>query len=226
MDQSWKFGGVVFDLDGTLVDTAPDVYRCANLALQTMGMRPISLEEAKRSIGPGPDNFAKIVLPADQQHRLDEFIRVFRRYYDVHCLDSTRPFPGIIEMLEEMAELPLAVASNKPRVYTLRILEALGLKRFFRVILGPENASRLKPSPDMLLAACTALAVRPAAALMVGDTDNDILAARAAGMRVCAVAWGYSSESELACLEPDFLIHAPRELPGLCCPKPDLADRE
>ncbi|MDZ7374515.1 MAG: HAD-IA family hydrolase [candidate division KSB1 bacterium] len=225
------FQAVIFDLDGTLVDTAPDVHKCANLTLQKFGMRTISLEEAKRSIGPGPDNFARIVLPEDQRHRYNEFIGVFRIFYDRHCLDSTRPFPGVRETLEQLTEsagVPLAVASNKPKVYTMRILEALDLARFFRVVLGPEDAPRLKPAPDMLLAASAALGISPSRALMVGDTDNDILAARSAGMLVCAVTWGYSTRQELALHAPDFLIDRPQELLQVCrlVPLSEDDDRE
>lgn len=213
-----RFRAIIFDFDGTLVDTAPDVLRCANLTLRELGMRTITLEQARRSIGPGPDNFARIVLPEGQQHRFDEFIQIFRKHYDEHCLDHTRPFPGVPELLERLNGVPKAVASNKPKVYIRRILEELGLAPHFQVIIGPEDVTRLKPNPDMLLAAANALEVRPEEALMVGDTDNDVLAARAAGMKVCAVMWGYSPLETLQKAAPDFLIRSPEELESLVAP--------
>ena len=209
---------LIFDFDGTIVDTAPDVLTCANLTLRKLGMRPITLEQARRSIGPGPDNFARIVLPEGEQDRFDEFIDIFRQFYHEHCLDRTRPFPGVPEMLAELEGFPKAIATNKPKIYTTKILDALDLSQFFDVVIGPDDVARLKPAPDMLLAAASALEVPPARALMVGDTDNDVLAARAAGMKVCAVTWGYSPLEVLLKSSPDFLIHEPAELLKIVAP--------
>ena len=207
-----RYHAIIFDLDGTLVDTAPDVLQSANHTLRKLGMREITLEEARRSIGPGPDNFARIVLPEGQLHRYDEFIRLFRQHYRDHCLDTTRPFPGVPEVLEALVGVPKAVASNKPREYTQAILQALELSRHFDTVVGPEDVARVKPAPDMLLLAARRLGVDPAQTLMVGDTDNDVLAARSAGMPVCAVTWGYSPEEHLRSLHPDFLIDEPFQL--------------
>ena len=207
-----EFEAIIFDLDGTLVDTAPDVWRSANHTLRRMGLREITLEEAQRSIGPGPDNFARIVLPEEQLGRFDEFISLFRQHYADHCLDNTRPFPGVIELLQRLDFIRKAVASNKPRIYTEKILDQLGLAPFFDTVVGPEDVQRVKPEPDMLLLAAERLGAEPARTLMVGDTDNDILAARRAGMPVCAVTYGYAPKSVLLVLRPDYVIDSPLEL--------------
>ncbi len=206
------FEAIIFDLDGTLVDTAPDVWRSANHTLRLMGLREITLEQAQRSIGPGPDNFARIVLPQGQLDRFDEFISLFRQHYADHCLDNTQPFPGVIQLLQQLDFIRKAVASNKPRVYTEKILDQLGLMPFFDTVVGPEDVQRVKPEPDMLLLAAQRLEARPARTLMVGDTDNDILAARRAGMPTCAVTYGYSPKTVLLALRPDYLIDSPLDL--------------
>jgi phosphoglycolate phosphatase-like HAD superfamily hydrolase len=145
-------------------------------------------------------------------HRLDEFISLFRRCYANHCLDNTTLFAGVEEMLQALNEYKLAIASNKPNVYTTSILEGLDQRSRFDLIIGPEDVKHLKPHPEMLHYAINALSGRPETSLMIGDTDNDILAAQAANVVSCAVGWGYAPRNKLRETNPDYFINSPVDL--------------
>lgn len=212
MTPSTTFRAIIFDLDGTLLDTAPDVHACSNRVLQAMGLPTISLAQARASIGPGPDNFARVTLGEENMHRFEEFIARFRQLYGEHCLVHTRPFPGVVELLRKLGGYHLAIATNKPGAYTRRILDGLDLGRYFEAIVCPEQVRHLKPHPEMILTAMARMGATPETTLVVGDTDNDIHAARAAGVAACAVTWGYGPRAALEALEPEFMVSSPEAL--------------
>jgi phosphoglycolate phosphatase len=184
---------VIFDLDGTLIDTSIDVHVSLNLALQQMNLPTISMEIAKKAIGPGPKDFVKYVL-GDAMDRVDEFHQVFRPIYWERCADNAEPFDGIIELLKDLhdAHIKCAVATNKAQEGTHAVLNGLELEHHFDFILSRDQVEHPKPAPDMLLTACAELDVHPDRALMLGDTDNDILAANAAGIKSALALWGFS----------------------------------
>jgi len=208
------FRTLIFDLDGTLVDTARDVHFCINQARAQMGLPPISLEQAQQSIGPGPNKFVEIVLPPEKRDRLDDFIRIFRGFYLGHLSDHSRPFPGVEGVLTELQRqgFVLVVATNKPRRYTEKLLRDVGLWSCFSYILTPDDVANRKPEPDIVFKALEVTQTQPGEALFVGDTDNDILAGQAAGVPTCGVTYGYGSRELLRQLNPDFLIDRPEEL--------------
>lgn len=185
---------VIFDLDGTLVDTAVDVHICLNAALQAMRLPQISMQLAKKAIGPGPKDFIKYVLGEENRGRAEEFHAAFRPIYQQHCADHAEPFDGILPLLNELKErgVKIVVATNKARKDTDIMLAVLDLEFYFDAILSRDDVAHPKPEPDMLLEACRRLHVLPEAALMLGDTDNDILSGRAAGIKSCLALWGYS----------------------------------
>lgn len=185
---------VIFDLDGTLVDTVTDVHISLNLALKQIGLPEISIDAAKRAIGPGPDEFLIHVLGKDNLHLQNEFREAFRPIYWEHCTDHATPFEGIVPLLKSLRDhgVKLAVATNKARPGTQPMLKALNLNTYFDAVLSRDDVKRPKPHPEMLLKACELVDVEPAEALMLGDTDNDILAARDAGIPSCVALWGYS----------------------------------
>jgi phosphoglycolate phosphatase len=205
---------IIFDLDGTVLDTAPDVHRCINEALSIMGLSPLTLEQTKTAIGPaGRHSFSTNVLGPNHEHRVDEFIQIFRPIYFDGCCIDTKPFDGVTELLETLSgTLPMVVASNKSQPYSEKILDCLNLRHYFEFVIGPERVQHPKPAPDMLTFGMERLQVSPNDVLMVGDTDNDILAAQAVPMDACGVSWGYMPPSDLADLNPTFMIKAPSEL--------------
>ncbi|MBN1479869.1 HAD-IA family hydrolase [candidate division KSB1 bacterium] len=188
---------VIFDLDGTLVDTATDVHLCLNLALQEMNLPLISLETAKKAIGPGPKEFVKYVL-ADRVDLAEEFVQIYRPFYMKHCADNAELYDGIIELLRELQanRIKMAVATNKTHRATEIVLRALAIDSCFDVVVARDQVAQPKPAPDMLLHICERLNILPKNALMLGDTDNDILAANAAEIRSCLALWGFSEHFE------------------------------
>lgn len=184
---------VIFDLDGTLIDTSTDVHLCLNMALEKMNLPTISMEIAKKAIGPGPKDFVKYIL-GDAMDRVDEFHQTFRPLYWERCADNAEPFDGIVELLKDLhdADIKCAVATNKAQHGTHAVLKGLELEHHFDVILSRDQVDNAKPAPDMLLKACDELDVHPDRALMLGDTDNDILAANAASIKSALALWGFS----------------------------------
>ncbi len=203
---------ILFDLDGTLVHTAPDVHRAINYARGELGLPPLSLAQALKAIGPGSDRFAQTVLGDEHTHLLEGYLEIFRPYYLQICAENSRPFPGIVELLEALRSYRLAVVTNKRLVQSQALLETIDLMDYFDLLVGPELVDHIKPAPDMIHYALDQLGLAPDQALMVGDTDNDLLAARAAGVTNCAVTWGYSDTDFIRSLAPDHLIDKPDEL--------------
>ena len=203
---------IIFDMDGTLVDSGPDILRSVNLALAEMGLPAITFEQARKGIGPGSAAFTRAMLPEDQLHRSDELLRTYKRIYWDHCTEGTAVYPGIPELLDRLHGRKLAVATNKPRTMTVKILEHFGMLERLHMVVGPEDVLKLKPHPEMLLKVLEALGSVPERALMVGDTDNDVLASKRAGMTACAVTYGYFSREELEAQGPSCMIDAPLEL--------------
>jgi len=207
-----SFRTIIFDLDGTLVDTAPDVRDCANRVLAEMGLPRVSLAKARHSVGPGSMGFTRVILPPTHWDRSEEFIQRFQQLYKDRLLVKTRLFPYVESLLEALSDRQLIIATNKRKIFTLPILEGLGIRHYFREVIGPEDVNHNKPQPDMILQALMLTQTPKEQTLMVGDTENDILSAHAAGIKVCAVSWGYAPKSLLKRMKPDFIIDQPLHL--------------
>jgi phosphoglycolate phosphatase len=143
---------------------------------------------------------------------VDEARRSYARLYDKHCLDHSRPYPGVVETLSNVTDQRLAVLSNKPEAACRTILHGLGLSRFFSFVAGGDTFARMKPAPDGLYALAELYGITIRHVLMVGDSVYDIEAAQAAGARSCAVTWGFQPAEELKALDPDFTVSAFSEL--------------
>ncbi|MBN1560100.1 HAD-IA family hydrolase [candidate division KSB1 bacterium] len=208
-----RFNLVIFDVDGTLVDTATDVHICLNMALEKMKLPTITVEMAKKAIGPGPKDFIKYIL-ADRIDLAEEFHHVFRPLYLQHCADNAIPFDGIVELLQELRDrnIKMAVATNKARNSNNAVLTALQLDSYFDIILSRDDVENSKPSPDMLFKACDQLNIPPAKALMLGDTYNDIYAANAAGMKSCLALWGFSEDYQDLMAISTYAIENPLQI--------------
>ena len=187
---------VLFDLDGTLVDSAHDLTHALNRLLAEQGLGALSVEEVKGMIGDGAGMLVERGLaakggdPAEAPALVPRFLEL----YEGNAARLTRPYPGVEEMLRALGErgMPLAVVTNKPYAASCEILEALDLVRFFATVVGGDSRPERKPHPAPLLWAAERLGISPGEALMVGDNHHDVSAARAAGMTAVAVTWGYS----------------------------------
>jgi phosphoglycolate phosphatase len=215
-----RFGAldaVVFDLDGTLVDTAPDLGGALNRLLAEHGRVPIGADGIRRMIG---DGAAKLVergfaatggLPAALPSLVERFLAI----YEPNIAETSRPFPGVVETLERLkaAGLRLGVCTNKPDEATRRLLAALDLSRHFTAVSGGDVPAR-KPDARHLLGVLRDLDASPTRSLMVGDSPNDVAAARNAGVPVVVVSFGYTT-TPAAQLGADRLIDDFAALPEI-----------
>ncbi len=212
---------ILFDLDGTLVDSAGDLRNALNIVLAQRGLRTLSLDEVKGMIGDGATKLVERGLAATggDPATLMETHRAFLAIYEANASTLTRPYPGAVETLEALTArgLPLAVVTNKPAAATATVLEALDLARFFKVVVGGDTLPQRKPHPAPILHALEGLGVLAEAALMVGDNHHDIHSARAAGTAAIAVTYGYSHVPH-AELGADRLIDNLTELLPLVAP--------
>jgi HAD superfamily hydrolase (TIGR01509 family) len=213
-----KFDLICFDLDGTLVDSTADIRAALVHALAAVPPEDVRLDEHTlgcAGLGLPLDEFYALARPAPHPQAGDEgrrrFIHAYRDYYHAHLLDRTRPFVGVAETLAMVkplreAGLRTAVATTKKTLTAERVLGGLGLAVHFDLILGTEEPMPHKPAPDLLLSCARQLGCDPARGMMVGDTERDVLAGRAAGMRTCGVTYGVLGVEGLTPHAPDFLI--------------------
>jgi phosphoglycolate phosphatase len=218
-----RFAVVLFDLDGTLVETRRDIATGVNAMLDERGLGPLSVEQVSRHVGSGARVLvtrclAEFGVEVSTDTEIDAAYASFHRAYAFHLLDTTRPYDGIDAMCRalEEAHISMAIVSNKPEDLSRRVLEGVGLARYFPVVVGGDSLPVRKPDPAPLFHALKLMGIEAAAAtqpvLMVGDSDIDIRAARAAGMPVAAVSWGFAPSAELEAAEPDRLVGEVREL--------------
>lgn len=202
---------IVFDLDGTLVDTAPDLIDRLNLLFKREGVAPIAFDEARPLIGRGVKALIERSLQRQGARRsIEEIARLCEDYlgdYADHIADRSRPFPGLEGALDalERRGCRFAVCTNKLESLSVRLLDALGLTDRFAVICGQDTFGVQKPDPAILHRTIAAARGDVSAAVMVGDSETDIATARAAGLPVIAVDFGYT-EAPIANLAPDRII--------------------
>ena len=208
---------IVFDLDGTLIDTAPDLIATLNLTLAREGMAPVPYEEARKMIGGGARGMIEKALVAegraDVKTDLDRMFGEFVEHYAAHIADHSRPFPLLETTLDRLAAdgYRLAVCTNKLEWLSVRLLDMLNLTRHFAAICGQDTFGMQKPDPEVLRRTIVKAGGAPDRAIMVGDSGTDVRTARAASLPVIAVTFGYS-EVPIETLQPDRLISSYGEL--------------
>lgn len=204
---------VVFDLDGTLLDTSRDITAAVNHVRKTFGLKPLTVHEVIRYVGLGITHLMEQSVIDGENVPLDEARLMIVGYYANHLLDETVVYPGIQPLLESLnGRFKLAVATNKPFILASKSIKGLGLEKFFNIICGPETVGKGKPDPEMLNHISAKLGSEPSEMLMVGDSPVDIETAQNFGCRSCAVAWGYNVTDILHTAKPDYMIHEPMDL--------------
>jgi phosphoglycolate phosphatase len=197
---------IAFDLDGTLVDSSRDLVTAVNAARALLGLGTLDEPTVLSYVGHGARDLMRSAMGgASTEADVEKGLEYFREYYAEHLLDYTRPYPGVLEALEALDGRPLAVLTNKPVRFTLPIVEGLGLTSRFARIYGEDSFPRKKPDPVGLQALLTEFHASPREALMVGDSETDVLTARNAGAWSCGVTYGLSSH-QLAQCPPDLLV--------------------
>ncbi|MDF1563840.1 MAG: HAD-IA family hydrolase [Deltaproteobacteria bacterium] len=206
---------ILFDLDGTLVDSRQDLALSVQVAFEELELPVPDFDAVIASVGHGARHLVKVLMPENDwdEASLDRVIGAFRAHYLEHLLDHTRPFEGLREVVEELsAAVPLAVLTNKPGEMARRIIEGLGWDGAFRFVMGPDDAGSLKPDPVGLLNLLGRMGVEPGRAIYVGDMPIDVEVAKAAGCQSVAVTWGLAEEGAIEVSGPDRLLHQPSEL--------------
>ena len=211
MSAAKRYRAALFDLDGTLLDTAPDLARAANLMLAELGRPALPEDEVRDYIGKGIVNLVRRCVEStgggsEAQHQ--RALEVFERHYAGGIADASHPYPGVVAGLEALASAGIAMGcvTNKAGRFTEPLLELTGLRRYFGVVVSGDTVARKKPHADPLLYAADRLGAAPGETLMVGDSLNDVLSARAAGCPVVVVPYGYREGLSLDELKADAVV--------------------
>jgi phosphoglycolate phosphatase len=218
---------IIFDLDGTLVDTAPDLIETLNVVLGREGLPPLAYEDARWLVGGGARRMIERGIASEATTRsaadVDRMFDAFIAYYAEHVADHSRLFPGVLEALDMLAARGsrLAVCTNKLEWLSVRLLKALGIAHRFAAICGQDTFKVLKPDPDILRRTLERAGGTLHRAVMVGDSGTDIATARAAGVPIIAVDFGYT-DVPVSHLGPDRIISHFNALPDAIT---DVLDR-
>lgn len=193
------YRAVIFDLDGTLLDTLEDLQLATNHALGACGLPPRSRDEVRRFVGNGYRQLFRLAVPEGTSDELQErALAIFGSYYLAHARDHTAPYPGIPELLARLRArgLPLAVVSNKGDAAVQELVES-HFPQVFSAVAGEREGVRRKPAPDTVEQVMSAMGVSPAEAVVVGDSEVDLLTAQRAGCDCITVGWGFRGREEL-----------------------------
>jgi phosphoglycolate phosphatase len=205
---------LIFDLDGTLIDSKLDLAHAVNATRAHFGLPALDLETVGNYIGNGAPVLIRRALGAEaSQVEVDKALEFFLAYYGDHKLDNTRAYPGIPEALEALHQdsVRMAVLTNKPVRISGRIIDGLGLSKYFLHVYGGNSFDRKKPDPLGVETLLVETGVPKERTLMVGDSSVDVQTARNAGVKVCGVTYGFQPES-FATDPPDMIVDRPEEL--------------
>lgn len=210
-----KTKAILFDLDGTLIDSAPDLAAAVNATMEELGRASYDEATIRTWVGNGATTLIGRALSADR--RIDpalderlwrEALSVFMDHYRCRICDKTVLYPDVEEVLRHLKDrgYEMGVVTNKPSEFVAPILEKLGIDAFFKTVLGGDDLPVKKPDPLPLIVAMERLGVKPDTTVMVGDSENDIIAAKRAGVFAVGVTWGYNYGEEIAASGPDAVI--------------------
>jgi phosphoglycolate phosphatase len=216
---------VIFDLDGTLVDTAGEIAAALNRTLEELGLASFPQERVEALIGRGVRSLVERALAMSEGGAPIEpgaAVERFEAHYAQTVGTDARLFVGVMPGLRRLAEagIPMAVVTNKPRFFTEMLLERLEVAALMKAVVAGDDGIRRKPAADMLLAACERMGSKATETLMLGDSDNDVIAARAAGCPVWCVPYGYNEGRGPETLACDRLVETIEEAAGLLAPAP------
>lgn len=200
--------GILFDLDGTLLDTLEDLMDATNHALAAFGYPPRTLREVRRFVGNGAENLIRLSLPEEGREKLADVLAVFRSYYTAHCQIKTKPYDGVLPALQTLGErYPIAIVSNKPD----SAVKALCADYFPGVYaLGEISGCPRKPAADMVFKAMQSIGVDRC--VYVGDSEVDVLTAKNAGVPCVSVLWGFRDKPDIEAVGGSFFCETTEDL--------------
>lgn len=209
-----KYSTVIFDLDGTLLDTITDLAASANYAMEQMGWPTYDLEQIKLFVGNGVRRLIALCTPDGEDNpRFEECFAIFNKHYDEHCRDNTAPYAGIMDVLKKLSEkeYKMAIVSNKPDG-PVKVLNKEWFGQYISVAIGEKPTVHKKPAPDTVLAAMDELFCEKFETVYVGDSEVDIQTAKNAGVDCIAVSWGFRSEEHLINSGATVIAHKPEDI--------------
>ena len=208
---------LIFDLDGTLIDSKQDLIHSVNAMLVETGRERLHEDTISGYIGHGaPKLVARALGNRAAEAEREQALKFFLAHYEEHKLDSTRPYPGVAEALEELREFPMAVLTNKPVRVSRRILEGLGLAKYFRAVYGGNSFQTKKPDPLGARKILEELGAMAGETMMVGDSEVDVQTARNAGTLAAAVNYGFGTHDRAA-FPADLYLDRLTDLTVLLC---------
>lgn len=203
---------LIFDLDGTLVDSRQDLTNAVNYARKELGLSELDIPSVSRLVGNGVHKLLERSLPENMQDKIDQAMILFKEFYHDHAVDFTITYPGVFETLAYFRDKKKAIMTNKPYSFTRQILDRLQIRSHFNVIVGGDSLPVMKPSPDPVLYILRQLEIAPEQTVMIGDGVTDIEAGRQAQVMTCAVTYGLKGKETLRQAKPDFFIDDIRQL--------------
>jgi phosphoglycolate phosphatase len=208
---------LIFDLDGTLVDTLEDIAASVNHTLTHLGRNPISTEAVRQFVGDGIEALMARALGGSTDS-LPEAVTVYKEHHRKNLVVHSSLYPAVQETLEHFRALPMAVISNKTTEFVAPLIERLDIARYFKMVIGADYGLPLKPAPDSVKRIMDECGAPKERTVIVGDGTTDVRAGKAAGVITCSVTYGFRSEEELRKAGPDYVIHSPSELKTLFTP--------
>ncbi len=209
---------LIFDLDGTLVNTLEDIAASVNYTLAQLQRDPIPLDAVRQFVGDGIEMLMKRSL-GGLSERLDEAVAIYKEHHRHNLMIHSTLYPSVRETLEHFKAVPMAVISNKAMEFVGPLIERLGIGHYFKLVIGADHGLPLKPAPDAIELILSKFNVPRELAVIVGDGTTDVRAGKAAGIITCSVTYGFRSVEELHKAEPDHMIHAFADLKQLFVPQ-------
>lgn len=216
MEEKRRYDAIIFDLDGTLLDTLADLTGSVNAAMKQFGLPGRTLDEVREFVGNGIRRLIQRVVPGGETHpEFEQILDYFREHYGAHCMDETEPYPGIVSLLDWLRKTGVrtAIVSNKAD-FAVKKLRDVYFDELIEVAIGEREGVRKKPEPDSVLQALEELGVERGRAVYVGDSDVDLQTAGNAGLDCILVSWGFRSREFLlaAGAAPEQIVSNVREL--------------
>ena len=206
---------IIFDLDGTLLNTLEDLANACNYALTTLGYKTHEVEKYKTFVGNGRYKLVERMLPEDRRdmENIEKALKLFDTYYEKHMIDMTKPYDGIMEMLDSLINrgINIAVVSNKPHEFTTEVVKNYFGDRF-KVVYGHKKNTKEKPDPWAVLEVIEEFNVNKDECLYIGDSEIDINTAKNAGVKSVGVEWGFRGKGELEAAGANYIVNKPEQI--------------